>query len=125
MKSASVPDSPPRSSVSVRMVQVFRDEPLDFVLFFSSMTAFLKSPGQSNYAAGCAFEDSFARAHVWTRPNIAVKVINWGYWGSVALPPPRSVRRVSQPSALPPLSHLKPWPGLRPCWLLLCTRLPW
>ena len=43
------------------MAQVFRGEPLDFDLFFSSMTAFLKSAGQSNYAAGCAFKDAFAR----------------------------------------------------------------
>ena len=70
--------------VSVRMAQVFAKESLDFVLFFSSMNAFIKSPGQSNYAAGCTFKDAFAHQllHEWSCP---VKVINWGYWGSVGI----------------------------------------
>src|SRR5205085_6715319 len=71
--------------VCVRMAQVFRDEPLDFVLLFSSMAALLKSAGQSNYAAGCAFKDAFAHAGVWGRPDGTVKVINWGYWGSIGV----------------------------------------
>lgn len=68
--------------VSVRIGQVFRDEPLDFVLFFSSINAFARSAGQSNYSAGCAFKDAYASylAGVWP---CAVKVMNWGYWGSV------------------------------------------
>ncbi|CAM2067520.1 SDR family NAD(P)-dependent oxidoreductase [Sulfidibacter corallicola] len=70
--------------VSVRMAQVFREEPLDFVLFFSSMASFIKAPGQSNYAAGCVFKDTFAHrlAQDW---SCAVKVMNWGYWGSVGV----------------------------------------
>src|SRR5262249_38303707 len=71
--------------VSVRMAQVFRDEPLDFVLLFSSMPAFFKSAGQSNYAAGCTFKVAFARGGVWGQPDGTVKVINWGYWGSVGI----------------------------------------
>ena len=67
--------------VSVRLAQVFQKEPLDFVLFFSSMIAFIKNPQQSHYASGCAFKDAFARrlAREWP---CAVKVMNWGYWGS-------------------------------------------
>ncbi|MGG4453264.1 SDR family NAD(P)-dependent oxidoreductase [Brevibacillus porteri] len=74
----------PKVEISVRMSQVFGEEPLDFVLFFSSINSFTKSPGQSNYAAGCAFKDAFARqlAEEWT---CAVKVMNWGYWGSVGI----------------------------------------
>ncbi|ACU62721.1 SDR family NAD(P)-dependent oxidoreductase [Chitinophaga pinensis] len=70
--------------VSVRLAQVFAAEQLDFVLFFSSMTTFTKAPGQSNYAAGCTFKDAFALqlAQTWDCP---VKVINWGYWGSVGI----------------------------------------
>ncbi|GFN30064.1 SDR family NAD(P)-dependent oxidoreductase [Paenibacillus xylaniclasticus] len=67
--------------VSVRMAQVFRQEPLDFVLFFSSIIAHVKNPGQSGYAAGCAFKDAFAHrlSREW---SCAVKIMNWGYWGS-------------------------------------------
>ncbi|WP_370589417.1 SDR family NAD(P)-dependent oxidoreductase [Thermoactinomyces sp. CICC 10522] len=71
-------------NVSVRLAQVFASEPLDFVLFFSSVQSFAKAAGQSNYAAGSTFEDAFALAlaREWTCP---VKVMNWGYWGSVGV----------------------------------------
>lgn len=70
--------------ISVRMAQVFAEEPLDFALFFSSMSSFTRPPGQSNYAAGCVFKDVFAKrlAQDWA---CAVKVINWGFWGSVGV----------------------------------------
>jgi acyl transferase domain-containing protein/acyl carrier protein/SAM-dependent methyltransferase len=70
--------------VCVRIAQVFQNEPLDFVVFFSSMLAFTKAPGQSNYASGCTFKDAFAHqlSRDWT---CAVKVMNWGYWGSVGI----------------------------------------
>jgi acyl transferase domain-containing protein/SAM-dependent methyltransferase len=69
-------------NTSVRLAQVFGTEPLDFALFFSSIAAFAKAAGQSNYAAGCAFKDAFASrlAQEWACP---VKVMNWGYWGSI------------------------------------------
>ena len=71
-------------NVSVCMAGVFCRKPLDFALFFSSMISFEKSPGQSNYAAGCTFKDAFARrlAREWDCP---VKIMNWGYWGSVGI----------------------------------------
>jgi len=70
--------------VSVRMAQVFKEEPLDFMMFFSSITAFTKAAGQSNYASGCVFKDIFA--HQLSRKlSCAVKVMNWGYWGSVGI----------------------------------------
>lgn len=70
--------------VSIRLAQVFQKEALDFVLFFSSLISFTKAPGQSNYAAGCTFKNAFAHALVkdW---SCAVKVINWGYWGSMGI----------------------------------------
>src|SRR5262249_56849623 len=66
----------------MRLAQVFGAEPLDFVLFFSSINAFLKAPGSSGYASGCTFKDAFAHqlSNAWPA---TVKVINWGYWGSV------------------------------------------
>jgi acyl transferase domain-containing protein len=65
--------------VSVRLAQVFGNDTLDFVLFFSSMISFIKNPKQSHYAAGCTFKDAFAHylAEQWRCP---VKVVNWGYW---------------------------------------------
>ena len=71
--------------VSVRIAQVFEHEPLDFVLFFSSLISFIKNPKQSHYASGCAFKDAFAGqlAQKWLPP---VKTMNWGYWGQ-SFPP--------------------------------------
>ncbi|MFE9722737.1 SDR family NAD(P)-dependent oxidoreductase [Streptomyces sp. NPDC005794] len=70
--------------ISVRVAQVFADEPLDFVLFFSSINSFQRSAGQSNYVCGCVFKDAFARLWQQSRPT-TVKVMNWGYWGSVGV----------------------------------------
>jgi len=70
--------------VSVRLAQLFRDDPLDFVLFFSSAMSFEMPAGQGNYAAGCSFKDAFAHAlaRAWSCP---VKVMNWGYWGNIGI----------------------------------------
>ncbi|MEJ2125390.1 MAG: SDR family oxidoreductase, partial [Alphaproteobacteria bacterium] len=67
---------------SVRLAQVFGGEALDFVLFFSSLQSFTRAAGQSNYAAGCTFQDAFAQrlSHEWP---CQIKVMNWGWWGSV------------------------------------------
>ncbi|BBB92536.1 MAG TPA: non-ribosomal peptide synthetase [Methylomusa anaerophila] len=70
--------------VCVRIAQVFDKESLDFVLFFSSINSFTKTPGQSNYNAGCIFKDIFAHqlSRAW---SCKVKVMNWGYWGNVGV----------------------------------------
>ena len=67
--------------VSVRIAQVFAQDALDFLLFFSSMISLIKNPRQAHYAAGCAFKDAFAQqlAHHVSFP---VKLVNWGYWAA-------------------------------------------
>ncbi|MBU1082661.1 MAG: SDR family NAD(P)-dependent oxidoreductase, partial [Spirochaetes bacterium] len=45
---------------SFRIAQVFKEEPLDFVLFFSSICSFTKDSGKIGYAAGSTFMDAFA-----------------------------------------------------------------
>ncbi|MDO3676283.1 SDR family NAD(P)-dependent oxidoreductase [Paenibacillus ehimensis] len=69
---------------SVRMAQVFANEPLDFMMYFSSMSSFSKPHGQSGYAAGCTFVDAFAHETGRELP-FPVKVINWGYWGDIGI----------------------------------------
>jgi len=71
-----------KADVSVRMAQVFGGEELDWMMFFSSMQTFSKAAGQSNYAAGCTFGDAVA-GWLRGRAGYEVKVMNWGYWGSV------------------------------------------
>jgi len=70
--------------ISVNMDWVFGRQELDFMLFFSSVMAFFKSPFFSSYSAGCTFKDSFAQK-LWQERPYPVKVMNWGYWGSVGV----------------------------------------
>ncbi|WP_440217106.1 SDR family NAD(P)-dependent oxidoreductase [Chromobacterium piscinae] len=86
----------PKVNISAHMAHVFRKEPLDFVLFFSSMISFSKAAGQSNYASGCTFKDVFARRLAAEWP-CAVKIMNWGFWGSVgAVALPEYLERMEQ-----------------------------
>ncbi|HSN96684.1 MAG TPA: SDR family NAD(P)-dependent oxidoreductase, partial [Candidatus Nanopelagicales bacterium] len=54
---------------------------LDFFLFFSSGQSFSTDRGQANYAAACTFKDAFARS-LGAR-GVPVRIVNWGYWGTV------------------------------------------
>ncbi|MFF2910653.1 SDR family NAD(P)-dependent oxidoreductase [Paenibacillus sp. NPDC057934] len=85
--------------VSVCMARVFQNEPLDFVMFFSSFNAFTKSPGQSNYAAGCTFKDAFAHrlAQEW---HCMVKIMNWGYWGNVGVVASERYRKLMEKNGI-------------------------
>jgi len=73
-----------KADISVNMDTVFGAGELDFMLFFSSIVSFFKWPGQCNYAAGCTFKDSFAHKLQQERAY-PVKIMNWGYWGSVGI----------------------------------------
>ncbi|MGW0791223.1 amino acid adenylation domain-containing protein [Streptomyces sp. NPDC002911] len=66
--------------VGVNIADVFSAEPLDFVLFFSSVESFVRAAGQANYAAGCTFKDALAH-ELQQRGLPLVKAVNWGYWG--------------------------------------------
>ncbi|WP_161497244.1 SDR family NAD(P)-dependent oxidoreductase [Bradyrhizobium nitroreducens] len=70
--------------VAVSMAHVFKNERLDFFLVFSSLQSTAKAPGQSNYAAGCTFIDSFSH-ELRKSGGVPVKLVNWGYWGSVGV----------------------------------------
>ncbi len=116
--------------VSVRMAQVFAREAPDFVLFFSSFQSFAKAPGQSNYAAGCTFKDAFAQQlrNAWSCP---VKVVNWGYWGSVGIVASEAMRErmakiglasIEGPEAMQAIESLLAGP--RDQVILMKTRTP-
>lgn len=101
--------------ISVRIQQVFSEEPLDFIVFFSSLMSFAKAPGQSNYAAGCVFKDAFAHQLSRELPCL-VKVMNWGYWGSVGVVSSDAYRdRMSQSG----MDSIEPEEGIRAIQTLL------
>jgi amino acid adenylation domain-containing protein len=74
----------PKIRGSVILSQAMEGEKLDFMMFFSSAVTLGGNPGQSNYVAGCSFKDAFA-LHLNQKASYPVKVINWGYWGSVGV----------------------------------------
>ncbi len=70
--------------LSVNVVNAFDTDSLDFMLFFSSLQSEFRAVGQSNYAAGSTFIDSFSAA-VRQKVKYPVKVVSWGYWGSTGI----------------------------------------
>lgn len=74
----------PKVNGSVVLAQTFKDEKLDFIMFFSSAQAFAGSIGQSNYSAACSFKDAFAW-YLKSIKNMNVRIINWGYWSEVGV----------------------------------------
>ncbi|MBF0119031.1 MAG: SDR family NAD(P)-dependent oxidoreductase [Desulfobacterales bacterium] len=74
----------PKVNGSVVLAKIFKDEPLDFMIFFSSAQSFTANMGQANYAAACTFKDSFA-LHLQNVAPYPVKIINWGYFGDVGI----------------------------------------
>ncbi|MGA5042268.1 SDR family NAD(P)-dependent oxidoreductase [Streptomyces capoamus] len=71
-------------AVTEAVSTAFAAQRLDFLLFFSSLVAHARPPGQGNYAAGSTFEDACA-ARLRQRYDWPVKVVEWGYWGSVGV----------------------------------------
>ncbi len=69
---------------SVILHKAFQGESLDFMLFFSSAISFSGNVGQANYAGGCTFKDAYAHS-LAKKEDFPVKVINWGYWGTVGI----------------------------------------
>ncbi|MCK0471884.1 SDR family NAD(P)-dependent oxidoreductase [Halalkalibacter sp. APA_J-10(15)] len=74
----------PKYEGTQSVYEVFKNDKLDFILFFSSVQSFTGNMGQSNYAAGCYYKDSYAN-YMAQNLGTPVKIINWGYWGSVGV----------------------------------------
>lgn len=69
---------------TINIYKYLKEENLDFIMFFSSAQSFAGNAGQSNYAAGCTFEDIFA-SYLRKKINCPIKVVNWGFWGEVGI----------------------------------------
>ncbi|MCA0350998.1 MAG: SDR family NAD(P)-dependent oxidoreductase [Chloroflexi bacterium] len=63
--------------------EVFSQEPLDFMIFCSSLAASIGSVGQAHYAAANSFMDSLAAYR--HSQGLAGLSINWGPWAEVGM----------------------------------------
>ncbi|MBD8268127.1 type I polyketide synthase, partial [Pseudomonas fluorescens] len=105
------------------LAEALQGLPLDFLVFFSSINAFERSPNQSNYAAGCCFIDELG-AYLAQRLACPVAVLDWGYWedaGALAGSPALEVLRertgagligLSAAMGVVDLALSRPWPRL-------------
>lgn len=66
------------------LASLLKGESLKSFIVFSSANSFLANGGQSNYVAGCAFEDAFA-LNLERHSSARVRVINWGFWGETGV----------------------------------------
>ena len=63
--------------------ELTRQDPLDFFLLFSSVSALLGTAGQANYAAGNAFLDALAEYRA--AAGLPATSISWGPWSDIGL----------------------------------------
>jgi acyl transferase domain-containing protein/acyl carrier protein len=108
----------PKAAGAWLLHQMSEGCPLDFFVLFSSTTALLGSPGQSNYAAANSFLDGLAhyrRAH--GQPALS---INWGAWAKIGLAAEMNVaQRISKQG----IGELSPEEGLEALeWALFGDR---
>ncbi|MBQ0826805.1 SDR family NAD(P)-dependent oxidoreductase [Streptomyces tagetis] len=81
----------PKTRGSLLLAEALREEPLDFLVLYSSAQSFSGNAGQSNYAAASAFQDAFGAA--LAADGRPVHVVDWGYWGEVGVVAKAGYRR--------------------------------
>ncbi|MEB3232988.1 MAG: SDR family NAD(P)-dependent oxidoreductase, partial [Leptolyngbyaceae bacterium] len=71
----------PKQNGAFNFYEAFKNEPLDFMCYLSSVQAFsfLSARDSAGYAAGITSADTFVHSVATTAP-FPVGVINWGYW---------------------------------------------
>ncbi|MCB9450593.1 MAG: type I polyketide synthase [Anaerolineaceae bacterium] len=79
----------PKVSGAWNLHTLTRGLALDFFVMFSSGSAILGAPGQSNYAAANAFMDGLA--HYRRAVGLTALSINWGAWTQIGMAAERSV----------------------------------
>ena len=74
----------PKVAGTIALDRAMRGERPEFILLFSSISAFAGLPGQADYAAANAFLDSYAQARN-TDPDTLVLSVGWSQWSEVGM----------------------------------------
>lgn len=72
----------PKEKGCMVLGRVLEKEDIDFLLLFSSGQTYAASARRGHYAAACYYEDAYALA-LSEKADYKVKLVNWGYWGSI------------------------------------------
>ncbi|MFE7390176.1 SDR family NAD(P)-dependent oxidoreductase [Streptomyces sp. NPDC057582] len=109
----------PKTDGARNLYEALSDQPLDFLVYFSSAVSFTDSAGQANYAAASMFEDAYATR--LRRLGHPVSVINWGYWGGVGVV---ADERYARRLATLGIGSIEPSEGLAAVSRILSSGLP-
>jgi NAD(P)-dependent dehydrogenase (short-subunit alcohol dehydrogenase family)/acyl carrier protein len=74
----------PKVDGTLVLDRIFSGRPLDFMVFYSSITAVIGGGGQVGYCGANAFLDAFASERARTGDRLTVS-INWGRWQGAGL----------------------------------------
>jgi hypothetical protein len=74
----------PKVAGTIALANALRDEPLDVLVLFSSLSAIVGGVGRADYAAANAFLDAFAERWSRERPTRAI-AIDWDGWEDVGM----------------------------------------
>ncbi len=85
----------PKANGAMWLHQLTQTLSLDYFVLFSSVSAIVGTPGQSNYAAANAFLDGLANARRGL--GLAALSVNWGAWSDAGLAAaPDTIKRLSE-----------------------------
>ncbi len=84
----------PKVHGTLILAELLQAEPIDFLTLFSSTSALLGLPGQSDYAAANSFLDAFARSSAGRHLNTVA--LNWGIWKDVGMGHAAALRLADQ-----------------------------
>ena len=74
----------PKLAGTLALEVALRGHPIEFLLLFSSISAFAGLPGQADYAAANAFLDSYAQSR-HEDPTTQVMSVGWSQWSEVGM----------------------------------------
>jgi hypothetical protein len=106
------------------VADLLSDAALDFLVFFSSVNAYMPVPGQADYAAANVFLD--VRAAMLRRQGVRASSINWDAWRGVGmaadanLPEPLRARREAELASI----GLDPDLACEALWRVIASDLP-
>jgi amino acid adenylation domain-containing protein len=74
----------PKLQGTQNLLKLLQDQPLDFMVFISSVTSILGYPGQTDYCSANRILDAFASTSIFKHPVFCV-AMNWQAWRDVGM----------------------------------------